>query len=254
MTARSDFKARHPLCCFCGGTTATAEVDHQPARIIFPNKHRPKGMEYPSCSICNRQTSGSEALLALLSRVTGGFRPRAQKDFNRFNDILVAIRLKFPGLLNRIHQGVWVKQKGIYQRSIALDVGVPEIKLEMNRIAAKLCLAQYYSRFGRPAVAGCRINTQWTHVQNVATGESVQRLISAIPFQNILQQGNWRTDETFYIKSHYENGQLFTLAIFHELIAHIAILTEPGVQASTPVWQYIMSPTPGAGIIPVDLK
>ena len=51
------FFEKHPFCCYCGGAEKATTIDHVPAKIMFPNKHRPAGLEVPSCSPCNRGTS-----------------------------------------------------------------------------------------------------------------------------------------------------------------------------------------------------
>ena len=52
-SATARLLAQNSLCCFCGGTEAAVNMDHQPARVMFPDRHRPKGLEFPACSVCN---------------------------------------------------------------------------------------------------------------------------------------------------------------------------------------------------------
>jgi hypothetical protein len=66
LTTTQKLVKTHPWCCFCGGSEAAVSLDHQPARIIFPDKHRPKGLEFPACAVCNNQTSPDEALVPSL--------------------------------------------------------------------------------------------------------------------------------------------------------------------------------------------
>jgi hypothetical protein len=107
MSATSDFLNRHPLCCFCGGTTSATTIDHQ-ARILFPDKHRPKGLEFPACDSYNKQTRVAEALLAFLCRFAGSLRVDAPRDFNRLKDIVGTEKQAFPTLLPKMHKGkVW---------------------------------------------------------------------------------------------------------------------------------------------------
>lgn len=84
----------HPYCCFCGGTVPAVSLDHQPARIMFPDRLRPKGLEFPACETCNAQTSpdtdnppvrvetgwGRRASSLMMGRNTGqGTRSRAHR-------------------------------------------------------------------------------------------------------------------------------------------------------------------------------
>ena len=74
-------------------------VDHQPAKIIFPNKHRPEGLEFPACRRCNAQTKLDEAILAFVCRMAGSSRENAIRDDNRLRDVIGSLTGGFPGLL-----------------------------------------------------------------------------------------------------------------------------------------------------------
>jgi hypothetical protein len=197
MTRTSNFITHHPICSFCGGQTASSTIDHQPALIVFPNKQRPKGLEFPACSTCNRQTSADEALLAFVCRVSGSLRTNAPRDFDRFKDIIGSINRSFPGLLQRMDGGrSWAKERGLWARAGAFNVNHPEVHLALCRIAAKLALAIYYENHLQPASAGCLINTQWTHCQNADAVKYVENLIGAIPTGATT---GWRMEDRRYL-------------------------------------------------------
>src|SRR5262249_30260431 len=184
MATASNFLRQHPLCCFCGGQTAASTIDHQPARIVFPDKRRPKGLEFPACTVCNRQTSAAETLLAFVCRFAGSHRTSAAGDFHRLKDIVGSVNRAFPGLRQKMRrQRLWAKERGVWVRVGAIDVGHPEVDLALCRIAAKLALAIYYETTSRPASPECVINTQWTHCQNANTFQQVQNIIGSIPSQ-----------------------------------------------------------------------
>jgi hypothetical protein len=130
MANTGEFLKQHPMCCFCGGQTPASEIDHQPARIIFPDKHRPKGLEFPACADCNRQTSADEALLAFVCRFAGSHRTNAARDFNRLKDIVGSVNQSFPGLRQKMHgQRLWAMERGVWVRVGAIDVNQPEVNL-----------------------------------------------------------------------------------------------------------------------------
>jgi hypothetical protein len=248
MRTATKFLDRHPLCCFCGGDRPAATIDHQPARIVFPDKRRPKGLEFPACENCNRQTSPDEALLAFVCRFTGSQRSTAVHDFHRLRNIVSSVNRAFPGLFERMKgRRIWAYERGILVRKGAIDVNQPEVHLSLCRIGAKLALAIYYQLRSLPAVSGCQINTQWTHSQNEDNFNHIQNLIQLAPGQASLQMGKWNTDESFFLRYHYENGQLFCVAIFHQSVALIAKLCEPSVPLQEK-WQFSMSPRLGTGI------
>src|SRR5262249_7694837 len=249
MANTSDFLKRHPQCCFCGGQIAAVTIDHQPARIIFPNKHPPKGLEFPACASCNRPTTADEALLAFVCRFAGSRRTNAARDFHRLKNVVRSINQSFPGLLQRMHgQRLWAKERGVWVRIGAIDVNQPEVNEGLCRIAAKLALAIYYETRSHPASTDCRINTQWTHCQNMDTVKHVQKVINTIPNQAVLQMGKWDTRDSFFLKYHFEGGRLFSAAIFHQSVALIAQLREPQIKTAWEKWQFVMAPTAGQGI------
>jgi hypothetical protein len=144
-------------------------------------------------------------------------------------------------------QRLWAKERGVWVRVGAIDVGHPEVDLALCRIAAKLALAIYYETTSRAASRDCVINTQWTHCQNANTFQHVQNIIGSIPSQVSLQMGKWSTQGSFFLKYHYEAGMLFSAAIFHQSIALIAQLREPRLPPGNK-WQFVMAPRPGIGI------
>src|SRR5262245_43390686 len=185
MTA-ANFCKEHPWCCFCGGTTPSANIDHQPARIIFPDKQRPKGLEFPACHICNDQTRADEVLLAFICRFAGSRRPHAPRDSHRVKKILLGVRRGFPGLLESMDgRRRWIQDKGIWSRGGAIKVDDPKIALSLCRIAAKLALAMFYEITKGAAPKGTRIHTMWTHSQREGA-RYVEDLVRTIPSQAVL--------------------------------------------------------------------
>jgi hypothetical protein len=144
-------------------------------------------------------------------------------------------------------QRLWVEERWVWVRVGAIDVGHPEVDLALCRIGAKLALAIYYEITSRPASAECVINTQWTHCQNANTFQHVQNIIGSIPSQAGLQMGKWSTQDSFFLKYHYDAGMLFSAAIFHQSIALFAQLRGPGLPPGQK-WQFVMAPRPGVGI------
>ena len=160
-----------------------------------------------------------------------------------------SINRSFPGLLQRMDGGsIPVKKRGIWVPAGAINVNQPEVHLALCRIAAKLALAIYYENQLRAASGGCLINTQWTHCQNADAVKNVKNLIGAIRTGATLQAGEWKTDDTFFLRYHFEVGNLYSVAIFHEAVALITQLTEPNVQPQWEKGQFVMAPTPGSGI------
>jgi hypothetical protein len=189
------FFAQHPTCCFCGGSRATEEIEHQPSRIVFPDKKRPKGMEFPTCKRCNEQTRDDEPLLAVLSRILASERFVSPPD-NGYHKALRSLYLRRPKLLLDMNQGRrWTNQNGIIVRKGALNVNLPAIDLSLCRIAAKLLLGLHYEILRVPIKEGAIINTFWTH--NQKSFSDVSNLLGMLPKSKGLKQGKWDSEDTF---------------------------------------------------------
>src|SRR4051812_10489139 len=91
------FLAWNPFCCYCGGQVRADTLDHVPARIVFRAKHRPKGLEVPSCNSCNQSTKLIDLVSAMLARV--GSESNSNQDRDDISKVLTAIGDNAPGLL-----------------------------------------------------------------------------------------------------------------------------------------------------------
>lgn len=67
--ARKRFFEQHPACCFCSGDTVATERDHYPPIACFDRRERPRGLEFPSCSSCNRGSKMADQVVAVISRL-----------------------------------------------------------------------------------------------------------------------------------------------------------------------------------------
>jgi Arm DNA-binding domain len=135
-------------------------IDHLPAKIIFPNKSRPKGLEFPACKRCNSQTKSEEALLALVCRMAGSLRKNAVPDIDRAKDLWSTVDQVYPGLPQRMVKSREERTiSGIIRPVSIIDLNQPEIAPALCRVAAKFAQAVYYEAYGRPSPEGTRINT-----------------------------------------------------------------------------------------------
>lgn len=241
----ADFIKEHPTCCFCGGTTAATTIEHQPAKIIFPNKHRPKGLEFPSCQPCNAQTSGDEALVALVARAGGSIRsPEAGLD-DRIDDVIQSVNSRWPSLLHELLKTQRLHDQE-HQTSV-IDVRHPQIAESLCRVAAKSALATYYCVTGEIADRTATIDTKWTMRQG---GEkaAVSELVELLPKSISLIQGRWDTTDTFFLRYHREEDLLYQVVMLHECVVLIAKLAASGAPES---WKPLMkrwAPVAGIGI------
>lgn len=64
----TQFLARHPKCCYCGGDTPASTEDHWPPRTVFIERAWPQGYVFPACASCQQSTSNIEGLFGLICR------------------------------------------------------------------------------------------------------------------------------------------------------------------------------------------
>ncbi len=244
-----DFLRDHPVCCFCGGTEAAVTIDHQPPKILFPKKHRPKGLEFPACKVCQEQTRGDEPVVSLIARATGGHRYKeGVKDWATTNAIK-AIQRSFSGLLEAVSRSHWREQNGLFRPAVAIDFGHPQITKSMCLVAAKLALAAYYEHHKSSAPARVKINTMAVHNQTQGAYQSVHSVLSGMPCNFFLQQGaRWNNQNTFFIRYFGEDASFMTAAILHESLALMAHITPTENIADWMPWQHVWVPVPGKGL------
>jgi hypothetical protein len=241
----ADFIKEHPVCCFCGGSVASATIDHQPAKIIFPDKWRPKGLEFPACLRCNQQTSVDECLLAFVARMGGSLRGTAEID-EGFKRALETLKVAKPDLLLRM-RAMTADGRG------GLNVDQPELDERFCRIAAKLAMGLYYEE-RRKIVSTCSlVNAFWTHNQREGGKELVPKVLSMFPSSRHLKQGKKDTEDTFYIRYVVDGPTVQVGAVFYESVALMAHFDDTCEYSEGHDWQYAFTPHPGVGIKTVSV-
>ena len=223
-----DFIKSHPLCCFCGGAEPATTIEHLPARIVFPKKHRPKGLEFPACAACNAQTRGDDAVLAIVARAVGSTRPGTPLlDEETLAKAARGSQITVPGFKLAGRQELR-SVNGVIRWVSVFDVNHETVHLCLCRLAAKFALAAIYKLSDSIADESYRINTMWTHNQHGDAGE-IASILKIFPNSSSLRQGSWDTAETFYFRHIMEGQTLIVAGVFYEAIllyAHLGPLFE----------------------------
>jgi len=246
----SEFIKEHPICCFCGGETPSETIEHQPAKIIFPEKHRPRGLEFPACKRCNGQTSIDECILAFVARIAGSMRVNIKPDTG-LQKALQTISVAYPKLLPSIHS-IAADVEG--RQLPATDLNKREVNEGLCRVAAKLALSTYYDETGRIARSGTRVNTMWTHNQRRDGAELVKDLLGRFPAGKQLRMGRWDSSETFFIRYLVEGDVVQVAAIFHESVALMAQFLDGADASDWGALAYTFAPDPRQGIMLVSQR
>jgi len=236
----------NPKCCFCGGTVDAATIEHQPAKIIFPDKHRPKGLEFPSCLACNQQTARDEVLVALVARM--GISPSG-KDAgldSKIDDIIKSINSLWPGLLPALLKTSEEHDARAGTSTIVLNH--PQINDSIDRVCAKSALATYYYETGMIACEKSVVETKWA-VDQQGTNAAASHLSDMLPKSAVLKQGKWDTTSTFFLRYHVQERFIYQATMLYGSIVLIAKLS---IGSPPESWRPSMTrwfPSPGAGIV-----
>lgn len=248
-----EFARRHPSCCFCGGSIRTETIDHQPPKILFPDKNRPKGLEFPACKVCNEQSRYADSLVGLLARFTGGHRPGTVPDKATVLAASTVIRA-YPQLDGRAIKQRWVFVNGILQRRLTLDASNSEVTRAVCLVSAKLALAAYYEHHKRPCPPSVKINTMWTHSQHRNSRLAIQDLLRKAPRDLVLKQGSWNTEASFFLRYHSVDELFVSIAVLHESIALMATITRDTNTENWVPWEHVWTISPGRGLVPLGAK
>lgn len=239
----------HPWCCFCGGSVAATTLDHQPPAILFPSKDRPRGMEFPACSQCNQQTRHDEALVALLARITGEARfPEGSND-PALEKVVRAVRTGFPSIASEIFKRRFQMKGQLLTPLPTVDMGHPQVRLSLSRVAAKLALATYYQHNEEIAPESVRINTFADHNRRSPENTArVQTIISSMPHEQYLKQGIKDTQDTFFIRYQMEGARFLMCAVLHQSISLMVTIVDRDEPNQNPDWAHVWRPVAGRGL------
>lgn len=149
-----------PCCVYCGGKNE--QVDHVPAKIIFRDKQRPKGLEVPSCAACNQGMRLSEQVMAVVSRVY----PDPPEGDTEFGSLLHAVNNNAPGVLfemavPRARQKLALKRLNLDAAGGLMSLSGPQISAHALRFGAKLGFAMHYHETGSAIPPGGGVAVSW---------------------------------------------------------------------------------------------
>jgi len=192
------FKDAQPFCIYCGGAAEGTTVDHMPPRALFDGRHRPKGLEFMSCTACNSGTRNSESIVALVSRVypdTGN-----SERIKELERIMRGVEHKNPGLLASMRPSF--RQKKAIRRANGgelhvLNLNQPAIHAAVRQFGAKLGLALHYETTRRivPSIGGVAVF--WFSNYDAVQGRVPSNLIELCGDPRTLAQGRFSVGGQF---------------------------------------------------------
>ncbi len=148
----SDMLLGKPRCIYC--TDIAASIEHMPPIAMFEGRRRPKGFEFPACLSCNGGSRAADAAAAFFARLSPHNRVPAiqRKEWQNLLSTLDQLEPQFRQeiVFRSKHEEIWIPIDSILQRRHKLELGGPVVTRLMNIFAAKLGMAFFAEKVGRP--------------------------------------------------------------------------------------------------------
>ena len=189
-------------CIYCAGVGAASEIDHMPPRLMFRTTQRPKGLEFPSCSACNRRTSRLDVVAAYMTRTFPGIAN--QVDEAEWGRLMGEVERVAPGLLREMYipaylQGPLLAEYGIPDpgASAVLRANGPLVSAHMQAFAAKVGFALHFEFTGTVVPIGGRVQVRWFTSEEMLNSRVPQSLYSSVGKPRIMRQGRITSADLF---------------------------------------------------------
>lgn len=149
-------------CIFCGGTVPATTVEHAPPKIMFRDKNRPGGHEFPSCDNCNGGMSQLDQVAAMMLFSTAEtFSPGTV--MGEFNKTAIGVANNSPSFYHHLNlendELAWRDSAG--NEAFAVPVGRKMFSHWLNPWAAKQTCAMWYEQTGHIFGENQRILVRW---------------------------------------------------------------------------------------------
>lgn len=207
---KKDFLAQHPLCCFCGGKTPSAELDQVPSRVFFDSRHWPEGFEFPACAMCNRVTRHDEQIVAMLSRIYPDattpegkveIRERLRAVGHNYLKVLEEMKPTVRQLRNAARKYGAQPAPGQSHTDLPmLSVRGPLINGTVENFARKLFCALYYKHAGTILPSEGGIAVKWYSNIQIENEEIPRELAPVLPGFSKLERARTTLDDQFFYR------------------------------------------------------
>lgn len=227
--AHAQMLAKHPLCIYCAGAHQATTVEHMPPIMMFDQRQRPKGLEFPTCAPCNHGTSATDLVASLLGRVYPDSESDPEK--RELKKLLSAVSNNVPGLLDEMtvddaeqHQA----RRDIPNLpfgSAVLRANGPIVTAHMRKFGAKLGLALHFELHGSFVPQEGGVQPMFFTNANAARGELPMEIINRLPTARTLQQGKKEVSSQFsysFILTEERRHSVF-YAVFRQSFAVAAV-------------------------------
>lgn len=198
---REQVLSEFPHCIYCGGNTPASTVDHFPPRAVFELRHRPRGLEFPACKVCNDGGRLDELVSAMLSRIYPD--PNSFAASEEVRKLMQAVSNNCPGLLEELIPSF--RQKKLAHRSRemlppgggVLNCQGPLLNRAIHRFTAKIGYALHFQLTGKPVPHGGAASVWWLTNYQSLKSDMPHELLGMLGEPKTLRQGSWEVGDQF---------------------------------------------------------
>lgn len=172
-----------------------------PPRLMFRMSQRPKGLEFPSCSACNRGTSRLDVVAAFVARTFPGIRNHS--DEAEWDRVIHEVDRVAPGLREEMwmppeemRETMW--REGVFDPELAVfRANGPLLGAHMQAFAAKIGFALRYEDVRYPVPDAGGVQVRWFTSDELFKMEIPKSLYASVGSSNIMKQGKITSDNIF---------------------------------------------------------
>jgi hypothetical protein len=192
----------HPWCIYCGDSNRAGAIEHMPPIMMFNERQRPKGLEFPTCAECNHGTRLADLVASLMGRMYSDSKmDSARAEITR---LLKAVSNNVPGLLEEMHVGrggqkIALKSiPNVPAEAAVLRANGPILTKYMRTFGAKLGFALHFEMHGTSVPLEGGVQPMYFTNVNAAKGELPTSIIELLPSPLTLQQGTKQVREPIH--------------------------------------------------------
>jgi hypothetical protein len=215
LSATRKFIAEFPNCAFCGGSRPAITREHMPPKALFDDSHRPDKLVMPACDECNRGTSTTDLVAAIVSRWNYN---SGQTELEDHHKLIGQVRMHHPEIyaewtsqldfLSRLKKLQHLEKQGV---QVPKDAGLvtigPETIRQLNLFSHKVVLALYFDKFQKPLSDSGRISAYWRTKEDFAKEGVPRELLEMMQHYGTLEQGKWSVQEAFEYRFNFNEAE-----------------------------------------------
>jgi len=206
-------RKEQPICVYCG-VSPSEQADHCPPKTVFTGKVRPKGLEFGICNECHQPTRAIDQIAATFSRLM----PEPSTDAERADiwKYAQAMANNYPDIMQLFQGGSDTGENMVIHIS---GDNAARMHYAMNAFCARLAMALFQQRVGRPAGLDMRIYTTYYTAAEIHMGEVPDAIFQVMREPKTLRNGRRDAADQFLYDWYYddEGGEYFvTFASFRQ--------------------------------------